>query len=55
MPQTGRHIAAKDLPEADGYGALKAGLRPILIDRANLLQDEPFERVSMLTDLVSLL
>lgn len=44
-----------DLPEADGYGALKAGLRPILIDRANLLQEEPFERVSMLTDLVSLL
>ena len=44
-----------DLPEADGYGAQKADLRPILIDRKNAYADEPFERVGLLTDLVSLL
>ena len=44
-----------DLPEADGEGAAGAGIRPIIIDRANVLDDCPFERVGLLTDLVSLL
>lgn len=44
-----------DLPEADGEGATSAGIRPIIIDRGDLLDDCPFERITMLTDLVSLL
>ena len=44
-----------DLPEADGEGALSAGIRPVLIDRTNKHVDTPFERVPLLTDLVSLL
>lgn len=45
-----------DLPEADGQGATSAGIRPVIIDRLNLYGDEmPFERVAVLTDLVSLL
>lgn len=44
-----------DLPEADGDGAAAAGIRPVLIDRAGLLQDTRYERVDLLTDLVSLL
>ena len=44
-----------DLPEADGSGAREAGIRPILIDRNNTMGDAPFERVRLLTDLVSLL
>ena len=44
-----------DLPEADGEGAIGAGIRPIIIDRASCLDDCPFERVALLTDLVSLL
>lgn len=44
-----------DLPEADGEGALSAGIRPVLIDRTNKHVDTPFERVTLLTDLVSLL
>ena len=44
-----------DLPEADGEGASGAGIRPIIIDRAGRLDSCPFERVPVLTDLVSLL
>lgn len=44
-----------DLPEADGEGALSAGIRPVIIDRKNNLTDCPFERIPYLTDLVSLL
>ena len=44
-----------DLPEADGEGATSAGIRPIIIDRDNRFPECPFERVSLLTDLVSLL
>ena len=44
-----------DLPEADGDGAAAAGIRPVLIDRAGVLEDTPYERVGLLTDLVSLL
>lgn len=44
-----------DLPEADGEGASEAGMRPILIDRHKRNETAPFEHVSLLTDLVSLL
>lgn len=44
-----------DLPEADGDGANTAGIRPIIIDRKNALSDCPYERVTVLSDLVSLL
>ena len=44
-----------DLPEADGDGASSAGIRPIIIDRNDHLDECPYERVTMLTDLVSLL
>lgn len=44
-----------DLPEADGKGASGAGIRPVIIDRDNRHGDCEFERVSVLTDLVSLL
>ena len=44
-----------DLPEADGEGAAGAGIRPIIIDRAGRHDNCEFERVSLLTDLVSLL
>ena len=44
-----------DLPEADGQGATAAGIRPIIIDRKDKLDDCPYERVGLLTDLVSLL
>lgn len=44
-----------DLPEADGAGAQLAGIRPIIIDRANVLDGCPYEKVNVLTDLVSLL
>ena len=44
-----------DLPEADGEGASGAGIRPIIIDRSNKHEGCPFERVPLLTDLVSLL
>lgn len=44
-----------DLPEADGEGALNAGLRPVLIDRHGYHADSQLERVGLLTDLVSLL
>jgi putative hydrolase of the HAD superfamily len=44
-----------DLPEADGEGAESAGIRPIIIDRNDCLDECQFERVTLLTDLVSLL
>ena len=44
-----------DLPEADGQGATSAGIRPVIIDRKNRFDDCPYERVGLLTDLVSLL
>ena len=44
-----------DLPEADGDGATGAGIRPVIIDRANRFEDIPYERIQVLTDLVSLL
>ena len=44
-----------DLPEADGEGAASAGIRPIIIDRKGVQADCAFERVTMLTDLVSML
>lgn len=52
-PDQAVHVG--DLPEADGQGAQEAGIRPILIDRQNVHGDAPFERVGLLTDLVSLL
>jgi len=53
LPEQAVHIG--DLPEADGEGAFNAGLRPILIDRHGVFEGAPFERVGLLTDLVSLL
>jgi putative hydrolase of the HAD superfamily len=44
-----------DLPEADGEGAAAAGIRPIIIDRKGIHADAPYERIPVLTDLVSLL
>lgn len=44
-----------DLPEADGEGAFGAGIRPIIIDRRNSLDECRFERIPVLTDLVSTL
>ena len=44
-----------DLPEADGEGAASAGIRPIIIDRHNRHEGCGFQRVGLLTDLVSLL
>lgn len=44
-----------DLPEADGEGASGAGIRPVIIDRQGRHEDCPFERIGLLTDLVSLL
>ena len=44
-----------DLPEADGEGALGAGIRPVIIDRESRFDNLPFERITVLTDLVSLL
>ena len=44
-----------DLPDADGAGAASAGIRPIIIDRNNRYGDIEFERVGLLTDLVSML
>lgn len=52
-PDQAVHVG--DLPEADGQGASNAGLRAILIDRRNVHEDAPYERVMLLTDLVSLL
>lgn len=52
-PRQAVHVG--DLPEADGEGAFNAGLRPVLIDRRGYHDDEPFERVGLLTDLVSML
>lgn len=51
----GEAVHVGDLPEADGEGAAGAGIRPILIDRAGVHADCPFETVPVLTDLVSLL
>ena len=44
-----------DLPEADGQGAQGVGIRPIIIDRNDRFPETEFERISVLTDLVSLL
>ena len=51
----GEAVHVGDLPEADGEGATGAGIRPIIIDRHDRLADCGFERVGLLTDLVSLL
>ena len=51
----GEAVHVGDLPEADGEGASSAGIRPIIIDRKGVQEGCGFERVSVLTDLVSLL
>lgn len=53
--QPARAVHVGDNPEADGEGARNAGLRPVIVDRDHRMQECPFERVSVLTDLVSLL
>ena len=52
-PEQAVHVG--DLPEADGDGAHGAGIRPVIIDRVGRWDDIPYERVQLLTDLVSLL
>lgn len=52
-PEDAIHIG--DLPEADGEGATRAGIRPIIIDRKDRHADCSFERVRSLTDVLSLL
>lgn len=44
-----------DLPEVDGEGARAAGIRPVIIDRDGRHAGTAFERIAVLTDLVSLL
>ncbi len=44
-----------DRPDADGDGALSAGIRPVIVDRADSRESCPYERVTMLTDLPKLL
>ena len=51
----GDAVHVGDLPEADGDGATGAGIRPIIIDRRGRYQDCPYERIPVLTDLVSML
>lgn len=53
QPENAVHVG--DLPEADGDGASGAGIRPIIIDRKNKIDDCAYERIPLLTDLVSLL
>ena len=44
-----------DLPEADGDGAARAGIHPIIIDRKNRFQGNPYDTIHVLTDLVSMI
>lgn len=44
-----------DLPEADGEGAQGAGITPVIIDRHNRHEGCGFQRIPVLTDLVSML
>ena len=52
-PERAVHVG--DLVEADGDGAMGAGIRPVIIDRLNRIEECPYERIGLLTDLVSLL
>ena len=52
-PEDAVHVG--DLPEADGDGATGSGIRPIIIDRHNQIANCPYERIPVLTDLVSML
>lgn len=53
----GEAVHVGDLVEADGDGASAVGIRPVIIDRTGRHDrgDCPYERVQVLTDLVSLL
>ena len=51
----GDAVHVGDLPEADGAGAERSGIRPVIIDRNGVLADCPYEKIPVLTDLVSLL
>ena len=51
----GQTVHVGDLPEADGDGATGAGIRPVIIDRKGVHTDCPYERIPVLTDLVSML
>ena len=53
--EPGDAVHVGDLPEADGDGASGAGIRPIIIDRHDRHQDCAYERIPVLTDLVSML
>jgi putative hydrolase of the HAD superfamily len=44
-----------DLPSVDVAGALAAGVAPILLDRHDLFEDSPSQRIAAITDLLDLL
>ena len=52
-PAAAVHVG--DRPDADGEGAVAAGIRPVIIDRAGGREGCPYERVSTLTDVPKLL
>ncbi len=52
-PSRAVHIG--DRPDADGDGASAAGVRPIIVDRLDVEQDCPYERVGALTEVLGAL
>lgn len=54
--QASQAVHVGDLVEADGEGAAKAGIRPVIIDRTHAFShDCPYERITSLKDLPALL
>ena len=52
-PSDAVHVG--DRPDADGEGAQRAGLRPVIVDRRDAEDGCPYERILTLTDLPKLL
>ena len=51
----GDAVHVGDRPDADGEGAQRAGLRPVIVDRRDVEDGCPYERILTLTDLPKLL
>ena len=51
----GDAVHVGDRPDADGEGAQRAGLRPVIVDRRDVEDGCPYERILTLTDLPRLL
>ena len=51
----GDAVHVGDRPDADGEGAQRAGLRPVIVDRRGVEDGCPYERILTLTDLPRLL